>query len=159
MQAWSSDKTVEIRAPKTTRPWQHVLEPLSGYLSLSAQLHDNGSLNGEAFNFGPSAEQNHTVEELLLGLSRYWHFKDVSNAYKIIENIPFNEAKLLKLNCDKALSIIKWKPNLDYKNTIRLTSEWYYDFYNTKTNMLDKTLKQITEYENIAKQEGLKWMV
>jgi CDP-glucose 4,6-dehydratase len=158
MQAWRKGEIVEIRAPKATRPWQHVLEPLSGYLSLSAQLYHQDNLNGEAFNFGPSAEQNYTVEELLLELSRYWHFKEVSNAYKIIENIPFNEAKLLKLNCDKALSIIKWKPNLDYKDTVRLTSEWYYDFYNKKINMLDKTLEQITEYENIAKQKGLKWM-
>jgi CDP-glucose 4,6-dehydratase len=158
MEAWSKGEIVEIRAPKATRPWQHVLEPLSGYLNLLAELYENKSLHGEAFNFGPSAEQNHTVEELLIDLSRYWDFKDVNDAYKVTANIPFNEAGLLKLNCDKALFYLKWQANLDYKDTIKFTSKWYYDFYNTDKNILDKTLEQIVEYENMAKQKGLKWM-
>ena len=69
MKAWSENKKVEIRAPKATRPWQHVLEPLSGYLNLGQELYNNPKLHGEAFNFGPRAEQNHTVEELLIDLS------------------------------------------------------------------------------------------
>jgi CDP-glucose 4,6-dehydratase len=158
MEAWSKGQAVEIRAPKATRPWQHVLEPLSGYLTLLAELSKNESLHGEAFNFGPSAEQNHIVEELLIDLSRYWGFKDINDAYKITDNIPFQEAGLLKLNCDKALFYLKWQANLDYKDTIRFTSEWYYDFYNTNNNILDKTLEQIVEYENMAKHKGLKWM-
>lgn len=157
MLAWSKGKVVEIRAPKATRPWQHVLEPLSGYLNLGAELYEDDSLHGEAFNFGPRAEQNHTVEELLIDLSKYWDFKDVNDAYKVTGNIPFHEAGLLKLNCDKALFYLKWQANLDYKDTIKFTSEWYFDFYKTDANILDKTIEQITEYENIAKQKGLKW--
>ena len=89
-EAWSNGEKVEIRAPKATRPWQHVLEPLHGYLTLSAELLENSSLNGEAFNFGPK-EQNHTVEKLLIDLSRYWDFKSPDVPYKIKENIPFYE--------------------------------------------------------------------
>ncbi|MDO8455095.1 MAG: CDP-glucose 4,6-dehydratase [Sulfurimonas sp.] len=157
MRAWSERNVVEIRAPKATRPWQHVLEPLSGYLNLGAALYGDDSLHGEAFNFGPRAEQNHTVEELLVDLSKYWHFENIDEAFSVTDNIPFHEAGLLKLNCDKALFFMKWQANLEYKDTIRFTSEWYYDFYNSDKNILDKTLEQITEYENLAKEKELKW--
>jgi len=157
MEAWSKDKTVEIRAPKATRPWQHVLEPLSGYLNLGQVLYENDSLHGEGFNFGPRAEQNHTVVDLLIDLSKYWDFNDIKQAYEVTGNIPFHEAGLLKLNCDKALFHFKWQANLEYKDTIRFTSEWYYDFYKTDINVLNKTISQIEEYETKAKEKGLKW--
>ena len=157
MKAWSNGEVVEIRAPKATRPWQHVLEPLSGYLNLGAELYADKSLHGEAFNFGPRAEQNHTVEELLIDLSKYWDFQDTNNAYKVTGNIPFHEAGLLKLNCDKALFYLKWQANLEYKDTIKFTSEWYYDFYKTNNNIYEKTLQQIQEYELIAKNRGIEW--
>jgi len=157
MQAWSKGKYVETRAPKATRPWQHVLEPISGYLNLGAELNKNIKLHGEAFNFGPKAEQNRTVEDLLIDLSKYWDFKNTNNVYKIIGDIPFHEAGLLKLNCDKALFFLRWQANLTYLETIRLTSKWYYDFYKTDKNILDVTLQQIEEYENLAKEKGLKW--
>lgn len=157
MEAWSKDKTVEIRAPKATRPWQHVLEPLSGYLNLGQALYKDSSLHGEAFNFGPRAEQNHTVEELLIDLSKYWNFSNIAKAYKVTDNIPFHEAGLLKLNCDKALFYFKWQANLEYKDTIKFTSEWYYDFYKTDNNIYEKTLQQIQEYEFMAKSRSLKW--
>ena len=157
MQAWSKGKHVETRAPKATRPWQHVLEPISGYLNLGAELNKNIKLHGEAFNFGPKAEQNRTVEDLLIDLSKYWDFKNTNDVYKIIGDIPFHEAGLLKLNCDKALFFLSWQANLTYLETIRLTSEWYYDFYKTDKNILDVTLQQIEEYENLAKEKGLKW--
>lgn len=100
MEAWSEGQIV---APKATRPWQHVLEPLSGYLG--QVLYEDDTLDGEAFNFGPRAEQNHTVEELLIDLSKYWNFTNVQDAYKVTGNIPFHEAGLLKLNCDKAFKM------------------------------------------------------
>ncbi len=159
MIAWSRGEAVEIRSPKATRPWQHVLEPLSGYLRLAQALNENSSLSGEAFNFGPKAEQNHTVVELLKDLSRYWNFKDSSLAFRVTENIPFHEAGLLKLNCDKALFYLKWQSSLKYRDTIRFTSEWYYDFYKRDVNIYNKTIKQIEEYENIAKEGGLIWTI
>ena len=158
MKSWSRGEKVEIRSPNATRPWQHVLEPLSGYLNLGQVLYEDESLHGEAFNFGPRAEQNHTVVNLLTDLSKYWNFEDSSKAYKVTDNIPFHEAGLLKLNCDKALFYLKWQANLEYKDTIRFTSEWYYNFYKNKNkSALDKTLEQIMEYENMAKNKGLKW--
>ena len=157
MKAWREGQTVEIRAPKATRPWQHVLEPLSGYLKLGEELFKDDNLHGEAFNFGPNAEQNKSVEELIIELSKYWNFKDKNNVYKITNDVTFNEAKLLKLNCDKALFHLKWKANLNYKDTVKFTSEWYYDFYKSDKKILGKTLQQILDFEKIAKEKALKW--
>ena len=157
VEAWSANESVEIRSPKATRPWQHVLEPLSGYLNLGQALYSNRDLNGEGLNFGPRAEQNHTVVELLEDLSEYWHFDNASDAFTVTDNIPFHEAGLLKLNCDKALALLKWQAALDYQDTIKFTSEWYYDHYKNNGDMMTKTIKQIGEYEEIAKSKSLKW--
>ena len=157
MEAWSEGKSVEIRSPKATRPWQHVLEPLSGYLNLGQALYEDKKLHGEAFNCGPRAEQNHTVQQLLNDLSEYWHFKSVDDAFRVTDNIPFHEAGLLKLNCDKALFYLKWQANLEYSDTIRFTSEWYYDFYKKEVDIYTKTVEQISEYENLALDKALEW--
>ena len=154
VKAWSKGEAVELRAPNATRPWQHVLEPIGGYLNLGAELYENDSLHGEAFNFGPRSEQNFTVKDLIIELGKYW---DLKNTYKLKKDTPFHEAKLLKLNCDKAFFYLNWQANLDFKETIKFTSEWYYNFYKTDKKILDKTLEQITEYENIAKKNNLKW--
>ena len=157
MEAWSKGWSVEIRSPEATRPWQHVLEPLSGYLNLGVELYENDDLHGEAFNFGPRAEQNHTVKRLLEDLSRYWNFDKIEDAFTVTDNIPFHEAGLLKLNCDKALSSLKWQASLAYEETIEFTSQWYFDFYKTKKNIFDLTIAQIDAYENIAKTKKLQW--
>lgn len=157
MVAWSKNEKVEIRSPDATRPWQHVLEPLSGYLHLGSELYQNISLHGEAFNFGPRAEQNHTVKQLLEDLSAYWHFDKVDDAFTVTDNIPFHEAGLLKLNCDKALFHLKWQANMRYDQTIKFTSEWYYDFYRSTSDIYQKTNNQIDEYETLAKENHLSW--
>ena len=157
MEAWSKNSSVEIRSPEATRPWQHVLEPLSGYLNLGQALFEDDTFHGEAFNFGPRAEQNNSVSQLLKDLSKYWNFKDVDDAFTVIDNIPFHEAGLLKLNCDKALSYLKWQATLKYSDTIKFTSQWYYNFYKSDKNMSVITKDQIAEYENLAFSKGLKW--
>jgi CDP-glucose 4,6-dehydratase len=157
VEAWSRGQSVEIRSPEATRPWQHVLEPLSGYLNLGARLYVDNSFHGEAFNFGPRAEQNHTVKQLLEDLSKYWHFDNTSEAFTVTDNTPFHEVSLLKLNCDKALFFMKWQANMDYKDTIKFTSEWYYDYYKSNVDMTLKTLRQIAEYEGMAREKGLNW--
>jgi CDP-glucose 4,6-dehydratase len=157
MRAWSEDKVAEIRSPNATRPWQHVLEPLSGYLHLGAELSTKNDLNGEPFNFGPDTKQNPTVKKLIIDLSKYWNFQNKNNIFKITNDEIFHEAKLLKLNCNKAFSKLKWRANLNYKDTVKFTSEWYYDFYKKDKKIFDQTLQQITEYENMAKEKALKW--
>ncbi|MCF6267473.1 MAG: CDP-glucose 4,6-dehydratase [Desulfuromusa sp.] len=152
MRAWSEDDKVELRCPSATRPWQHVLEPLSGYLVLAQVLGENAELNGEAFNFGPRVEQNHSVKQLMDDLSEYWRFESSQSAYEISDNIPFHEAGLLKLNCDKALFHLKWQASLNYIETIRFVGEWYYKFYNESEDMLSFTQKQLDDYEETMKR-------
>lgn len=156
MRAWSNGKSVEIRSPSATRPWQHVLEPLSGYLTLGAALAKNPVLHGEAFNFGPRAEQNHTVLELLGDLAKAWG-ETTREAVTVTGNVPFHEAGLLKLNCDKALIRLKWEPNLRYRETVQFVGDWYAAFYKKKSDMFALTQAQIAAYEKLGQDRGLIW--
>lgn len=157
MRAWSAGHAVEIRCPEATRPWQHVLEPLSGYLLLGQNLAQKKQ-HGEAFNFGPRAEQNRTVRELLHDIFQHCSSFQLQNYYAEIDNIPFHEAGLLKLNCDKALFHLSWEPNLAYAETIRFTGEWYSAFYGKETDMYALTLQQINHYIQCASERERIWV-
>jgi len=157
MKNWADGKIVELRSPEATRPWQHVLEPLSGYLTLGSQLNSDNRLLGESFNFGPRSEQNRTVLELLTDLSQQWNFNKAEDAYSVTDNIPFHEAGLLKLNCDKALFNLRWEANLSYKECVKMVGEWYYSFYKMEKDMYKLTLDQITQYEDLAMKRNLIW--
>ncbi|MDC0553788.1 CDP-glucose 4,6-dehydratase [Flavobacteriaceae bacterium] len=156
IRAWVNGKSVEIRSPKATRPWQHVLEPLSGYLTIAQKLAENIDYNGESFNFGPNSEYNKTVKELLYDLSKNWKLKQ-EPSFLAEEPSDFHEAGLLKLNCDKALFYLKWLPTLDYNKLVEFTSTWYYNFYNAKMDMFKFTNSQIKEYGEIAKNKDIEW--
>jgi CDP-glucose 4,6-dehydratase len=153
--AWSKKESVEIRNPNSTRPWQHVLEPLSGYLSLADQLSDRRDLNGEAFNFGPAADKDVSVQRLLEEMKRYWE----NGKWKIDlpEKEKMNEAHLLRLNCDKALNRLSWKPTLTFRETIQMTSDWYSFFYERKGDIEAFTTDQITKYMTLAKERNREW--
>jgi len=157
MISWAEGKIVEIRSPNATRPWQHVLEPISGYLTLGAQLDSNERLCGESYNFGPKSEQNRTVLELLTDLSLLWNFDKPDDAYCVTDNIPFHEAGLLKLNCDKALFDLRWEANLSYIECVQMVGEWYYSFYKKQSDMYQLTIEQISNYENLAMERNLIW--
>jgi len=158
MLSWALGSKVKIRNPEATRPWQHVLEPISGYLLLAQNLAEQKlKINGEAFNFGPRAEQNRSVLDLIQDLSWYWNFKHPNESYLIDRTKNFDEAALLKLNCDKALSVINWQANLTYSNTIKFTGEWYANFYNSDWDAYAESVNQINEYTKIAKQNFAPW--
>ncbi len=156
MKSWSKKKSVDIRNPKATRPWQHVLEPLSGYLVLGADLSSSRINHGEAYNFGPSAFQNFSVEDLICEMEKHWknvHWKDTSGNQE-----HMHEAGLLKLNCDKALFDLNWSPTLQFKETVEMTVSWYREFYEAKNdNMYHQSLSQIIEYAKLAKERGIEW--
>jgi len=88
--SWNNTNPVKIRNPNSTRPWQHVLEPLSGYLRAGQVLAEkDSSINGEPFNIGPAAEQNHTVLELLMAVSRFWKSGSMGKKFEINERSDF----------------------------------------------------------------------
>ena len=152
---WSQNNSVKLRNPNATRPWQHVLEPLSGYLTLALALKGNSKLHGESFNFGPRAEEDHSVLELVMEMSNYWDrvkWDDVSDFPS-----KYHESGLLKLNCAKSLELLSWHASMNFKETIHMTSEWYKLFYNAPDEILNVTNQQIEIYSKLAKEKGLQW--
>ena len=156
MRSWSKQEKVQIRSPYATRPWQHVLEPLSGYLLAGVKLDEQIQLSGESYNFGPSSDQNHTVIELLEKLSSYW-FEHNEKTMIFVQESNFHEAGLLKLNCDKALHELTWKPTLNFLQTIDFTAKWYVDYYKNKSVNIEYMNHQILEYSKIALNKGIEW--
>jgi CDP-glucose 4,6-dehydratase len=156
MRSWSRGEMVMLRNPFATRPWQHVLEPLSGYLSLAMALKQSSRLHGEPFNFGPPAQQNNSVGELVSTMGKHLHqlhWKDVSEEY----SGPY-ESSLLKLNCDKALHYLNWRATWDFEVTVRETALWYRNYYeNPKKSMASFSIGQITKYIQAAKLMGIAW--
>lgn len=142
IKSWSKNKTVNIRNPDSTRPWQHVLEALSGYLCLAVKLSQNKKLHGEAFNFGPSTSKNVKVIYLLNTFHKIWK----KSKWKIKKKKNFKESKLLKLNCKKAQKKLGWKSILSFKETVFYTANWYskYYFFNKKIEKF--SYQQIEEF-------------
>lgn len=155
VRAWINGDSPAIRSPESTRPWQHVMEPLSGYLTLGALLAQDDAIHGSKYNFGPPANQNHTVRDLINQLMQYWpnvSWTDLSH------ESTNKEAHLLKLNCDKALIELQWMPTLNFGETIRLTGSWYYNYTRlTNEEMIQFTLNQIMEYCRLAQERGNIW--
>ena len=136
---------IEIRNPAAVRPWQHVLEPLSGYLLLGQKLLEYGKLYAQAYNFGPIELSVLTVAEVAQ--------KVVDNYGKgkviVGEKKTFHEAGLLMLDITKAKEELGWTPVLSADKAIKNTVDWYKKYYN-KENMYDYTMQQIKEYEEFC---------
>jgi len=147
IKAWSKRKPIRIRSPHATRPWQFVLEPLGGYLTLALNLYESSDLNGEAFNFGPSDLNQYTVSALIEKMTEYWpesRWIDDSDKSDVM-----HEAGLLKLNCDKALYHLTWEARYNFENTVQETMEWYKALYESDRNfMYEFSLDQIIKYTN-----------
>ena len=152
---WAAGNPVTIRAPEATRPWQHVLEPISGYMRLAQHLHSDQRCHGESYNFGPDAIQDVTVIELLQQLLKSWKLP-VESPINVESNQSFSESGLLKLNCDKALSHIAWRPVLSFAECADMTAKWYQDFYSDK-QAFDLTVQQIEQYQQLARERKLVW--
>ena len=154
IKAWSKSGTVELRSPSSTRPWQHVLEPLSGYLLLGNKLYNNESLHGESFNFGPQIAENNSVLDLVKKMSEFW--EKVKWVCTLEERKPY-ESGLLKLNCDKAFFDLEWHSVLSFQETVRYTVEWYKTFYEDNSNIQSKSSNQIDNYIALANKLDLGW--
>ena len=150
MRSVVKNKNVLVRNLYATRPWQHVLEVIYGYLCLAIELKKNHKIHGQSFNFGP----NHTkkvfrVVDILRVVKKKWtQFKWKKKQTK---KKFFKESKLLALNCNKAEKLLKWKLKMDFKETINLTLEWYRqyhrNFYRRNENVNKLSSYQIRYYE------------
>ncbi|GAA0879729.1 CDP-glucose 4,6-dehydratase [Algoriphagus jejuensis] len=157
VRSWSKGEKVEIRNPGATRPWQHVLEPLSGYLAIAADLWQSSELNGQSYNFGPPSQNNITVMELLKKLGKRWGLQNPEDIYIQTGELKFHEAGLLKLNCDKALFDLQWQPTLAIDELIQFTGDWYYSYYHDQVDMAETTKDQIVLFEQKAFDKNIRW--
>lgn len=143
-----SDKSILIRSPNSTRPWQFVLEPLRGYIMLGEKLYKGEREFSSSWNFGPSLEKAYTVENVTKEIIKNWG----KGSLVIKKNTSFHEHGLLQLDCAKAKTYLQWKPLLNFGECIRFTTEWY-KYHNKdgdlNKDMYDFSMKQINEYENI----------
>jgi CDP-glucose 4,6-dehydratase len=149
IRALSGHQPIGIRNPLAIRPWQHVLEALGGYLLLGAALwHDPQKYSG-AWNFGPDEGSHLTVAEMADRLIQYWGdgFREDLSDHQAI-----HEAKLLKLNCDKARTELHWHSVLTINECLQMTADWYKKYYieNPRTNIYDLCVEQIHSYMDRA---------
>lgn len=147
----SNGKKVKIRNPYSTRPWQHVLEPLSGYLLLGQKLLEEKIDFGCAWNFGPADEGSITVEEVVENLKIYWD--KIEYEVNIDPNQP-HEANLLKLDCSKAHIVLKWIDVWDSETTFEKTVKWYKAYYE-KNEIL--TRDDLESYIEDARDKKIDW--
>ena len=145
IRSWSKNKMAVIFNPNSTRPWQHVLEPISGYLQLAFKLDKNSKINGEAFNFGPKLDQNKNVKDLVTKMSTFWENKKWTS---VKQKTKIRESKLLSLNCEKANDLLGWTPTLTFDQMSEFTISWYKMYYNNKKNIKEITNKQINLFMN-----------
>ena len=145
IRSWSKGKEVNIRNLNSTRPWQHVLEVLNGYLILAYNLEKKKKFNGASFNFGPKLSDKKKVIDVLNECKLYWKS---AKWKKISKNRnSFKESKLLHLNINKIKKYLNWKNHLNFKDTINLTISWYKNFYEKKLNVYNFSLNQIKYYQ------------
>ncbi len=152
IRALSSKQPIGIRSPHAIRPWQHVLEPLGGYLQLGAALWQEPEKYSGAWNFGPEDGSHLTVAEMAERLIKYWGEGSWND---LCDPQALHEANLLKLNCDKAHAYLHWHSVLTIDECLQMTADWYKEFYSepqTK-DMHQFCLEQIRKYEEKPQKE------
>jgi CDP-glucose 4,6-dehydratase len=156
VRALSSNRTVDIRNPKSVRPWQHVLELLSGYLWIGALLWDHPDTYSGGWNFGPGGTEHLTVADTV---DRFIHAWGSGNWQDISDPAAVHEAATLKLCCDKALTLLDWHNTLSIDKSIILAAEWYKEFYrkSKQPDMYDLCVRQIQHYTEQAKAGRASW--
>ncbi len=158
IRALQRGESIPVRNPQATRPWQHVLEPLSGYLWLAAQLSKSAESHqpfATAFNFGPEKEANRRVGELVLEILKHWpgQWDDMSDPHAL------HEAKLLMLSTAKAKSLLHWQPTWNFEAAVANTVNWYRGVNDQPAAAENLTLQQIAAYENSARSANIAWAI
>jgi CDP-glucose 4,6-dehydratase len=150
VRAFSEGREMIVRNITAVRPWQHVLEPLSGYLTLAQRIYEDGRAVSPAFNFGPPSDQVLSVGEMITAFAQAWG-GDAQWRYDPPPNAP-HEAGLLMLDPSLAQRELRWTPRVRFRETIALTAAWYKQFYSHKESpalsehLLAFTRAQIREY-------------
>ena len=141
MKSIYKNKKVKLRNQNSTRPWQHVLDVLNGYMILANKLKKNKRFNGQVFNFGPPKNSNYKVLDVVREISKNWN-----KLRWEFSNRSYHESTLLKLNSNKSLKLLKWKNKLGFKEVIKLVTDWYKCLYEKK-DIYNFSINQIKNFE------------
>jgi len=155
----SEKKTVKIRNPGAVRPWQHVLEPLSGYLWLTARMWSEPALFAGSWNFGPNSRDNVSVEDLVKGVLDLWGSSDwkPSGSEGERKSEP-HETTFLRLDCTKAHNMLHWFPLYDIKKSLKETVAWYRaQMHEKEAGIRRLTMDQIEQYVLKGQNDGVAW--
>jgi CDP-glucose 4,6-dehydratase len=147
-----ANEVLEIRSPNATRPWEHVLEPLSGYLHLALLAEDSKKYEG-GWNFGPSTYVHYNVLDVAKEISKSTNL----NFETTKTETTFHEANFLKLDITKAANYLNWHPQLDFEETIRFTVEGY--LVQDDAEIYEKRVAQISEYTALAEINKTGWAI
>jgi len=154
VRSWEKQEELVVRSPDATRPWQHVLEPLSGYLCLGEKLlKGDKEYTGRAFNFGPLEGAMKSVETLVKAFSDFWP----DAQWKVVRDGKMKESSLLKLDCSRSQHELDWSAVLNFSETITFTAEWYKKFYESNEDIKSFTLGQIDDYIEMARNRMIAW--
>jgi CDP-glucose 4,6-dehydratase len=141
LRSFENNRSVVIRNPKATRPWQHVLEPLSGYLILAQKLYEKQSEYSEGWNFGPDENESKPVDWILDQMVAKWP----NSSWTLDEKVSRHEADILKLDISKAKSKLGWRPIFELGYTLEKIVSWHQSWLN-KEDMMVLCLKEIDQY-------------
>ena len=144
IRALLKNKRLILRSPNSIRPWQHVIDPLYGYLLLLMKLYKKEAITSNGFNFGPKKSNNKSVNDVINLIN-----KDFNNSVRVIKKVNssnnYHESKILMLNSDKSKKILNWQTKYNLEQSIKLTSFWFKEFF-AKKNILNLTQNQIANY-------------
>jgi CDP-glucose 4,6-dehydratase len=145
VRAIETEQSVKIRNPNATRPWQHVLDPLNGYLELAEKLYTEGPAFGQAFNFGPAEEDAKPVQWIVEQFIKSW---GDGARWQLDGDTHPHEADYLKLDCSKARVMLDWKPRWNLTQSLQAIITWYkiYSAHQSCATMRSLCLQQIKEY-------------
>lgn len=149
IKALAANEVIPIRNPRSTRPWQHVLEPLRGYLMLACKLGEDPQNYSQAWNFGPNETSIIDVENLVQKIIKFWG----QGRYELDSSQHYHENILLKLDLSKSIHKLGFRPLLEIDQALELTVNWYKEFYKDDIKIQNLTSKQIDLYQQILQQE------
>lgn len=147
IRALQTNSMLSLRSPEAVRPWQHVLDPLYGYLLLASRMLNDKTSYSEAWNFGPSGSESHSVSELVDKIILAWGGQGIPLYRQSSDKI---EANILRLDISKSRKRLGWEPRLSFDESVRMTADWY-RAQQEGMDLRHFTLRQIDFYENIVR--------
>ena len=144
VRAFSAGEALSIREPRSVRPWQHVLEPVSGYIALAERLLNGDAELASAFNFGPVSRNIRSVREVADAVAALW---GNGASYSIDPGVHPHETRLLSIDSTKAMTVLDWRPRLDLTTALKMAVDWY------KAHLRDADMSRVTREQVHAYME------